>query len=118
MAREQWLKEIELNTYDGNGFQVLKEFEGWKIGFLRYSERFAGLGEMERHLKTDEVFVLLEGKATLYTENEKCEMDRNILYNIPKDVWHHIVVSEDAIVMVVENSDTNRENTEKMLMTK
>ena len=105
--------EIEKLTYKEDGFRVLKEFEGWKIGFLRYCERFSVLGEMERHLETDEVFVLLEGKAVLYTENENCEMKKQVLYNIPKGVWHHIVVSKDATVMVVENRNTTKENTEK-----
>ena len=104
---------IEKHTYNQDGFQVLKEFEGWKIGFLRYSERFSACAEMERHLETDEVFVLLKGNATLYTEEEVCPMRRSILYNIPKGVWHHIVVSEDASVLVIENSNTSKANTQK-----
>ena len=105
---------IETLTYEDPGFRVLKQFEGWKIGILRYNDRFSKLSELERHLKTDEVFVLLEGSATLYAEKEKCVMRKGVLYNIPKGVWHHIVVSEDATVMVVENSDTSKDNTEKM----
>ena len=104
---------IDKITYIHDGFQVLKEFEGWKIGFLRYCERFSSCTEMERHLETDEVFVLLEGNATLYTEEEICTMRRSILYNIPKGVWHHIVVSEDATVLVIENSNTSKANTQK-----
>ena len=41
-------------------------------------------------------------------------MENGIVYNVPKCEWHHIVVSEDALVMVVENSDTSKENTEKV----
>ena len=55
----------------------------------------------------------MDGTATLYTEEEQCEMEKNVLYNIPAGVWHHIVVSEDATVLVVENSNTTKENTEK-----
>ena len=104
---------IEKVTYNQDGFQVLKEFEGWKIGYLRYNERFSACTEMECHLETDEVFVLLEGSATLYTEAEICPMSKSILYNIPKGVWHHIVVSEDATVLVIENSNTSKANTQK-----
>lgn len=104
---------MEMITYQGEGFQVLKEFEGWKIGYLRYNDRFSKFDQFERHLETDEVFVLLEGNATLYTDEEECAMVPNALYNIPKGVWHHIVVSEDATVLVVENSNTTKENTEK-----
>lgn len=104
---------IEKIAYDQDGFQVLKEFEGWKLGFLRYCERFSSCTEMEQHLETDEVFVLLEGNATLYTETEVCSMCKSVLYNIPKGVWHHITVSEDATVLVIENSNTSRANTKK-----
>lgn len=104
---------IEELTYAGEGFQVVKQHEGWKIGYLRYSDRFSKLGEMEKHLKTDEIHVLLQGEATLYTDTEERLMEKNVAYNIPRGVWHHIVVSQDALVLVVENSNTTRENTEK-----
>lgn len=105
--------EIEECTYNGEDFSVLKEYEGWKIGFLRYGQRFSAFTEMERHLLTEEAFVLLNGSAILYTENESRAMEYCKLYNIPRGVWHHIVVSEDALVLVVENSNTTKDNTEK-----
>lgn len=63
-----------------------------------------------------EAFVLLDGSAVLYTENEKIQMQKCTLYNIPKGEWHHITVSENATVMVAENSNTSRDNTEKKLL--
>lgn len=107
---------MEKITYSGEGFSVLKKFEGWKIGFLRYSERFSAFREMERHLETDEIFVLLEGNAILFTDQEECFMKTGVLYNIPKGVWHHIVVSKDATVLVVENSNTTQDNTERKII--
>ena len=35
------------------------------------------------------------------------------IYTVPVGVWHHIVVSADANVVVVENRNTSKENTEK-----
>lgn len=106
--------EIGELTYSGNDFAVLKQYAGWKLGFLRYSQRFSKFTELERHLQTDEVFVLLEGTATLYTKTEKRSMKGKTLYNIPRGIWHHIVVSPDATVLVIENSNTTKENTERM----
>lgn len=103
---------MEILTYEGEGFQVLKESNDWKIGFLRYSKRFAACKEMERHLETDEAFILLTGKAALLTD-VVYPMKEQVLYVVPKGVWHHIVVSKDAVVMVVENRNTSKENTEK-----
>ena len=104
---------IRVGVHKDAGFKVMIESGEWKVGMLRYNERFSHLGEMERHLLTDEVFVLVSGKATLYTESEAVEMEQGSVYTIPVGVWHHIVVSEDANVIVVENRNTSIENTEK-----
>ena len=104
---------IEVRKHTAEGFKVMTEYGEWKVGILRYNERFSRLGEMERHLLTDEVFVLVSGKATLYTESEAVEMEQGSVYTVPVGVWHHIVVSEDASVVVVENRNTSIENTEK-----
>lgn len=110
---------MEEYSYKGNDFKTVLKTKKWKIGLLRYSERFSSLGVWERHLKTDEVFVLLSGTAILYTKDtdgviEKKEMKVGTVYNLPAMEWHHIVVSRDATVMVVENSDTSKVNTEKV----
>ncbi len=107
---------IEEYSFTQEGWKVLIESGEWKIGMLRRNERFSSLGELERHLLTDEVFVLLEGSATLYTDSEQTEMKPLIVYNIPAGVWHHIVVSEDASVLVVENRNTSKENTQKKFL--
>ena len=104
---------IEDYTYDGEDFCAVFSSADWKIGLLRSSERFSHLGQLERHLETDEVFVLLCGSATLYTDTESKEMKPCHVYNIPCGIWHHIVVSEDALVMVAENQNTSKANTEK-----
>ena len=104
---------IEIFTHEDCGFKVIKEYGEWKIGMLRYSERFSRLGELERHLLTDEAFVLLSGEATLYTDTESAKMESGRVYNVPASVWHHIVVSEDASILVIENRSTSKENTEK-----
>ena len=103
---------IEKTYFNGEDFSVVKQFEGWKIGFLRYSKRFSTFDRLERHMLTDEAFILLEGNATLYTDTEKVQMEKCIVYNIPKAVWHHVTVSKDTTIMVVENSSTNDENTQ------
>jgi oxalate decarboxylase/phosphoglucose isomerase-like protein (cupin superfamily) len=69
---------------------------------------------MERHLKTDEVFVLVKGKATLIlggsqpkvTDLTPIRMNIGEIYNIKKATWHNILVSCDAHLVIVENDDT------------
>ena len=107
---------IEIYAHEGEDFAVMTQFEGWKIGMISHSERFSRFAVLERHLCTDEAFVLLLGEATLYTDRETVKMEKGKVYNIPAGVWHHIVVSEDARVLVVENSNTSKENSEKKYM--
>lgn len=104
---------IRVGAHRDAGFRVMVESGEWKIGLLRYNERFSRFAELERHMLTDEVFVLLSGVATLYTETEALAMEQGNVYTVPAAVWHHIVVSEDASVLVVENRNTSAENTEK-----
>ena len=104
---------IEVRKHTAEGFKVMTEYGEWKVGILRYNERFSRLGEMERHLLTDEVFVLVTGSADLYTDEETLKMDVGAVYTVPATVWHHIVVSKDATVIVVESRNTSIKNTEK-----
>ena len=103
--------------YTDADFKVVYQNEGWKIGLLRCSERFSALTRMERHLCTDEVFVLLSGQATLYVcrENKGLQeqpLERDTVYAVEQGEWHHLVVSAGATVLVAENGDTSKENTE------
>ena len=99
--------------FDPQQWQVAVQFEQWQVAYLGYCERFASLTGMERHMLTDEVFVLLQGKAVLYLEEAQVEMEQGVVYNVKKGEWHHIVVSPDASVLVVENRNTTLENTER-----
>ena len=103
---------VEKFTFDGIDFKVVQQFEGWKIGFLRYSDRFSKFDRLERHLLTDEAFILLDGEAVLYTEDQTIPMEKCMVYNFPKGEWHHITVTKNTTVMVVENSNTCDDNTE------
>ncbi len=112
---------IEIREYTGEGYLPLVDFESWRVAFLRYNERFSALNGMERHLETDEVFVLLAGSATLYLgdgglDRREITMEPCKIYNIKRAVWHHIVVSKDATVLIVENANTTKENTERIII--
>ncbi len=109
---------IDILEFRGQDFKAVLDFEGWRIGLLRCSDRFSALKCFERHRLTDEAFVLLEGSAVIYLRNdngtiEEYPMMKTKVYNIHKNVWHHITVSENATVLVVENSNTSKDNTDK-----
>ncbi len=106
---------IDIYGYEEiEGYKTVHAFEGWRVAYLTYADRFDNIKYIERHNETDEIFVLMQGSATLIINEdmEKVEMKKNLIYNIPKGVWHNIRVSKDAVVMIVENADTSKENSE------
>lgn len=115
------MKELEIIQYTDEGYQVLVRYEAWRVAVISYAERFdrTHFSQMERHHLTDEVFVLLQGSAELIlggdggvpTALHLVDMEQGRLYNVKRDVWHHIFVSRDAHVLVVENENTGRDNT-------
>ena len=58
---------LEIHDYEGQGYQPLVDFAGWRVAILRYLDGLHPdrINSMERHTETDEVFVLTKGKATL-----------------------------------------------------
>ena len=108
---------VKENPKNGSGFDTLHAFEGWKVAFITCAEQYGELKIVKRHTKTDEVFVLVKGEATLFTADGEEPLQTTVLekekvYIVQKNTWHHLKVSEDALLIVVENGDTSKENTE------
>lgn len=80
---------------------------------------------MQRHLETDESFILLEGKAVLFAaggedapdELEHYIMEPGVIYTVPKGIWHTQAMSEDAKILLIENSGTVAENSPRCPIT-
>ncbi len=107
---------VEIYDYKGEDYKTAMSFGAWRVAYLNHGEEFSeeNFIKIERHNESDEVFVLLEGKATLIIGEElnKIEMETHKLYNVPKGVWHHIFTYDDARVLIVENEDTGIENSD------
>ncbi|MEZ0396335.1 MAG: hypothetical protein ABWK53_07920 [Anaerolineales bacterium] len=113
---------VEVLEYDGIGYKPLVDYGQWRVAFLRYIDELRpdAIRFMERHVETDEVFVLLEGQAVLFlggneatiTEMTPLVMKPGRLYNVKRNAWHTVVLSGDATILLVENRNTGRENTE------
>jgi ureidoglycolate hydrolase len=113
---------IEIKCYDGKGYQPLIDFGSWRVAILRWEEASlpGNIGFMERHTQTDEVFVLLGGKATLILGGKGANiegifsqvMEMGEVYNVKQHVWHTVILSRDASILIIENQDTGFENSE------
>jgi mannose-6-phosphate isomerase-like protein (cupin superfamily) len=109
---------IEQYFYDDKGYNPYLIQDNWQVAQLNYVEKH-GLDDMdsiEVHKETDEVFILLKGRAVLIAANvekdkslfyEAVNMQQGVSYNIPKGVWHNIAMDKDTQIIIVEKSNTH-----------
>lgn len=113
-------KLLEVREHRTSGYLPLVDFTTWRVAVLNFAEelRPENITRMQRHNETDEVFVLLRGRAVLFvgegdeqvTEIHAQPLEPHRIYNVKQAVWHHHTLSEDAMVLVVENRDTTYDN--------
>lgn len=112
--------DIEIIDFPAEDYQPLKDYEGWRVAVLRSCEntRLEKIHWMQKHMQTDEVFVLISGQCRLILagdgdqpENYKAvEMEPYRLYNIRKGIWHNHILDSKGAVLIVENQNTTDDN--------
>jgi len=115
-------KHVDAHSHECNGFKILVKFGAWRTAVLNPAgeQKPESISYMERHMETDEVFLLLKGKANLIIggDGDKPEpievlpMDLLKTYNVKIKVWHAVIMSPDASIYIVENVDTGKQNGE------
>lgn len=91
------------------------EYNGWRVAVLNYCEivEKGQIRRLERHTETDEIFLLRQGEAWLIlggggetpAQVQAFPMEQDVIYNVRRSFWHHIAMTEEASVLIVENSD-------------
>jgi ureidoglycolate hydrolase len=118
---------LEIREYNGEGYHPLIDFGSWRVALLRWGpgSQAEEIESMERHTQTDEVFVLLEGWAALVIggnqgkvdDLQAAVMERGKLYNVKQNTWHTALLSRDVLILIVENRDTGKGNSEFFQLT-
>jgi hypothetical protein len=115
---------IEIFDWQGEGYQPLLFSHDWQVARLNWEPLLASdrLGEIERHVQTDEVFVLLAGRALLFVVDptgafQAVMMQSGVTYNVTRGSWHNLVANRDASIIIVENRNTHITDTEIRQMT-
>jgi len=103
-------------------YKPVLNFHGWKVAMLRYFDVVApeNFHRVERHWNTNEVFILTAGQADLIVfdgdeqpaQGYVFPMEVNVAYNVQLSVWHHVVMSPDAHIILFERSETGPETTD------
>ncbi|WP_395548022.1 MULTISPECIES: hypothetical protein [unclassified Lacrimispora] len=117
---------IDIIKISREGYTPLVDYQTWRVAVLKFCDdvRANRLNSMQRHLETDEVFVLLEGSCVLISggngerpEVVECvKMEKNQLYNVKKGVWHTHALDEEGSVLIIENQDTCDKNSPTELL--
>jgi len=113
--------EVISNKKEGTGFDVLHTCGAWKLAFISYAEQYGDLKQLKCHTETDEAFLLIKGDAVMFTSEdgktiEKTSLEKEKLYVVKQNTWHHLRVSYDALLLVTENSNTSKENTKTLTL--
>lgn len=113
---------ITSSIWEEPGFAVLVRFGAWRVAQLAQCEGMTpgSLARMERHMDTDEVFVLQRGRAVLIVGQDGdapgglvvVPMKPDVVYNVRRAVWHQVALWPDALTLIVENEDTGAENSQ------
>jgi len=111
---------LEIVEHTGEGYKPLVDYSDWRVAILNLEDEYVleKINKFSRHNQTDEVFLLLKGKCILFigegdvavTDIHAVDMQPLKLYNVKKSAWHTHTLSDDAMVLIVENRDTSPAN--------
>ncbi len=114
--------DIAVYEFAGEGMQRVFENEKWTVGIKNWkpANDVTGIDCLERHNKTDELFVLVEGACTLAYANETqkglefgvVNMKPDKVYNIPATLWHNTITQKDTKMILIEDSNTSMNNSD------
>ncbi len=114
-------KLLQVYEYAGTGLQRVVESGDWFVGIKNYkpANDVSNLECLERHLLTDEVFVLLEGECVLAVAEPAAElnvkivkMEKNKVYCVKLGIWHTTILNRECKMILVENRNTGEDNSE------
>ena len=109
---------VDTFGWEGQGYQPFVTHRGWLVALMNWEPRFdpANVGAVERHNRTDEVFVLLRGSGLLFFDSDEAiqaiDMQPGLIYNVTSATWHGVLGTKDAAWLIVESSDTDGENSD------
>ena len=111
------MKIIDEHTFEGKGYHPFLITARWPVAYLNYAEAesLEQIEKLDIHHQTDEVFILLQGKAALIGASvtdqninyDVVNMQPGIVYNIRREVWHKIAMQPGSQVLIIENNDTH-----------
>lgn len=116
-------------SFEGEGIGCVYNNDKWTICIKNWKPNndINNIKYLEIHYKTDEQFILLNGKAILLAatrENdsfkiETIKMEPMKVYNIPKGTWFNTITEKNTKLVYIQDAKTSGEagNSEYLNMT-
>ncbi len=108
---------VEIAEHHAPGYKALLVSTGdWMAALMNGTDTSWQVPvEIEQHPYTDELFILLSGRALLITAGSgpqpgpthQLEMRPHVLYNVKVGTWHATPMTRDAQFAIVERTGTN-----------
>ena len=123
MIDKSLIHNVEILDWEGEGFRPLVEFGSWLVALMNWEPRFdlTGVGDVERHNETDEVFILTHGRSVLFIANEDgihgFDMHQGVIYNVTQGTWHSVIGTKETTWLIVESNNTSSGNTNHRQLT-
>lgn len=118
---------LEIKEYTSEGYKPVVDYESWRVAILNYCEELLpqNIDKMQKHEKTDEVFLLLKGNCILFLADGDKEIEKiyakNMeplkVYNVKRSVWHTHTLTKNTVILIVENKNTSSANSPEKSLT-
>lgn len=115
---------IIVKSYDGEGVGGELAANEYRCSFLNYLPRLVPerVVSMQKHMESDETFVLLTGNAWIFLadgcdqpDHIHCvKLEQEKSYTVPLGIWHAPVMSKDAKILLIENNSTSDDNSPRV----
>jgi ureidoglycolate hydrolase len=109
---------VDTAAHDAPGYKPLLVSDGdWMAAIMNGTRTSWTVPTLiEHHPKTDELFVLVAGRAMLIAAGRgkhpgrvRCvEMKRNVLYNVKAGTWHATPMTPRARFIIIERTGTDK----------
>ena len=124
MAKQR-IRGVEIQGHNGPGYKPLIESGGdWMAAVMNGTPASWSVpGVIEQHPNTDELFVLVSGRAYMVVAGNgekpgrisQHEMQLNVLYNVKAGTWHVNPMTPDARFVIIEKTGTNVDGTSSLV---
>ena len=113
---KQTVPGVVIAEFNGPSYKpVIQSDADWMAAVMNGEKDSWRMPErIEKHLNSDELFVLLAGKALMITGGYGEEpgkinvlrMKKNLLYNVKAGTWHATPMGKDGKFLIIERKDT------------